>query len=178
MDKIKEGVEIKDFEAFGKEIPDLYQIKFRPRGRNVEFRYGVVEEYDDEAKKLWKKKILMVNDAILPVYHELTPAEYEIIPLDCMDSEYDDYLDKEHELAQKTSKKAKGLVGKLFRVGVGDGYASYVVVKESARTATIEWRGFCADRWHDHVFGSGGAFDKKIIRREVKCAEGMEKIFA
>jgi hypothetical protein len=178
QEKIKEGKPIKNLRELA-DISDLYQVKFRPIGRKVEFRYGVVDTHSDEAKKLWGKKwMLTVDDAILPTYWELDTDHYEIIPLDVMSSEYDDYLDKQYHLAEKMAKKAKGLVGKMFRCGVGDGYASYVVVRESAKTATIEWRGFCADRWHDHIFGSGGTFDKKLIQREVKCTDGLREIFA
>ena len=165
----------------GKDIPDIYLVKFRPRGQEVEFRYGVVDQFDDEAIKLWKLKILMVDDAIIPFYHKVTAEDFEIIPLDICgrDNEYDKYVEAEYKKAEKVAKKAKGLVGKLFRIGVADGHACYIVTGETARTANVEWRGFGGlDRYHDHAFGNGGTFDKKFVERYVKMEEGLRELFS
>ena len=172
------NVDIKDFKPFGKEIPDIYEVKFRPRGDADEYYYGVAEQYEDMALKLWKKGILMVKDSILPIYYELTPDKYEIVPVDICGNEYDKYIDKELALAIKASDKAKGLVGKMFSCGVGDGSAFYVVVGETKTKADIEWRGFSLDRWESPVFGMGGRFDKKLIQKEVGRRDRLRAIFA
>ena len=163
-----------------KDMPDYYRVKYRLHGTD-EWRYGIQERYTDEAENLWKKKgNLIIEDAITPKRYEINPKQCEIVPLEFKfgeDDEYDNFTTAEFEQAQKTSNKAKGLVGKLFDMPVADGMAWYVVTAETARTATVEWRGFCLDRWVDRTYGYGGKFPKKMIAREVGFRDGMQEFF-
>jgi len=142
-----------------------YQVKFEWEG---ETRFGVVNEFGEEAKKHRKQGKLIVNDAILPVYYVVEESVVTDIPHGnyspfnpdggpLTDSEYDKYVFDEMRKAEELSGSlGEGeYVGALFSVGVGDGGAWYVVTKVKGKKCDIEWRGFDIDRYMDHFFGSG-----------------------
>jgi hypothetical protein len=159
-----------------KTIPEkyskLYRVKYRNPSEN--WSYGIVDGLSEEAVKLWKKhKRLIVEDAISPIRYQIDPSYTEIveIPFDYKNfgqDEYDKFVESEFEKSQNISDKAKTLVGKMFTMPVGDGCAYYVVVGETPRTAIVEWRGFCPDRWVDRTYGYKGSFPKKMIAQETK----------
>jgi len=147
-------------------IPSFYQIKFKANGTipemlnkkgrgTTEWAYGLIVEHDDDAKKHWKlNKCLVVEDAILPKKYLVNPRLFDIIYIPFAYNPYDEYttfVEEEFEKAQKRSWASKTLVGKMFSVGVGDGNAYYVVTKATKTKVTIEWRGFCLDRWVDNI---------------------------
>lgn len=158
-----------------KNIPDLYQIKYRTKIKGAFFpdfperdlskwQFGIVDRYSKEAIKLWKKeKALIVEDAILPRDFIIGTSQFEIvdIPLTLRnygEGEYQKFVDAEFKKAIKEHNASKSWKGKMFSIGVGDGYAYYVITKEGKGKATIEWRGFSADRYHDQVLSGGGSF--------------------
>jgi hypothetical protein len=157
-------------------IPSLYQIKYR-LNNNGKWRYGIVERFDEEAKKQWEaRRLLLVSDAIIPIAYwvEYDNSEIVEVPSD----EFYNYLQNQHQKAIEKSDKSNTLKNKMFSIGVGDGYAYYVVVKENKKTAKIEWRGFCPDRWCDAFLGYGGTFDKKRIANLVQATEGIRSLFS
>ena len=167
---------------------DLYQVKFVAVGGKIV--YGIVDHYSDEAKAAAKRGNAIIEDAVLPVRYEEDEKLLVDIPMemgrydfesdtfqDC--DEYRQHVQDQFKLAQEASDKAgKGLaVGKLFQLGVGDGYAHYVVVKVNKKTVKVEWRGFCADRWTDRWLGYGGTFDRQRIEQFVTSQEALDDLF-
>jgi hypothetical protein len=50
---------------------------------------------------------------------------------------------------------------------LGDKFADYAVTDVRRDWCTVEWRGWCGDRWFDHHFRSGGEFRIKEVQRYV-----------
>lgn len=151
-----------------KNVPDLYQVKCREKGTTNPWCYGIVDQYSKEAKKTWKVNgNIIVEDAITSDRHQLSLKIWEIVPIEFGRpgaNEYDEFVNAQFDKTYNASLKVKkGLVGKMIKMGVGDGHAFYVVTKETAKTATIDWRGFSMDRWVDRVLRWGGTFPKKMI---------------
>jgi hypothetical protein len=161
------------------DIPDLYQLKFRIKGKKV-WRYGIAYTFSEEAKSLWAMhEMIKVDDAILPKTYLLKYSDAEVVSIPCgFDNEYQDYVEKQQEKAEKKAKSVKsGLKGKIFSVPVGDGSAYYIVKSETSNTVKVEWRGFCLDRWQDNYFQEGGEFNKDRIADMIYQQEEMVKLF-
>ena len=126
-----------------------YRVKWTDKGKAC---FGIVRF----GSKPDKFGCIEVEDAVLPVCHLVKESELVDIPMKFSDDcEYSSYVSKAEAMAESASDKAgKGVkVGKLISIGVGDGYASYVITKVNKRTCVVEWRGFSADRWVDQRFG-------------------------
>lgn len=80
------------------------------------------------------------------------------------------------EALEKRSDAAKGLVGKLFTVQVGDGYAYYTVEAEKGQKVLVKWHDI-HDAWAARDFKQGGWFSRKSVENEVLAQDGMRKIF-
>ena len=164
----------KTIDINSKDIPDLYQVKYRikpeykgaykfpdcPEKDLSQWQYGIVNQYSQEAKKLWKKeKILIIEDAILPINFPVQLSAFDVVDIPIGgDSEYDKFVNSEFNKAIKQHNSSKSLVGKMFSMGVGDGNSYYIITKASKTKANIEWRGFSADRYHDQFLSGGGSF--------------------
>lgn len=150
---------------------DYYaNVKFRDTlGRTF---YGTVT--DETARK----GCVVVEDAVLPVAYTVPESDLTEIPfkmgsynlkkdrtVGC--DAYQKYVDDEFKKAQKLSDSLGdgAKVGKLFRVPLADGYAYYIVTKVSKTKITVEWRGFCLDRWTAPILDLGGSFPRKTIER-------------
>jgi len=158
------------------EKPSLYQIKWRRDKKK--WNYGIVEEFGKEIDDAWESShALWVSDAISPDGNWVYYDKDEIEAINCMDDEFIQYVADELIKAQEQSKNAIGLVGKMFSVGVADGHAYYVVVKENKKTVKIEWRGFCIDRYTDQILGFGGLFPKDRIEDIIQGQENMTALF-
>lgn len=163
----------------------MYMVKFPVEGKIC---YGIHQEYDEESKKLAKSGFTIVHDAILPKAYKVKIKDMEEIKMEMGkyrngrwvdQDEYHTFVEDEFEKARKLSASLKGFVpGKLFSVGVADGNAWYVVTKVSGKSCTIEWRGFCLDRYMDHYLGYGGFYPVSKIKRYVDFEEGMAKLFS
>lgn len=166
-----------------------YLVKFTVNGKT---RYGVAREHDKDAKALKARGLVLVEDAVLPVAYEVRESDVVDVEVKLpgrFDSatglwtdlgEYDAWVQARYQEAKATSDAiTEGVgVGSMFRLGVGDGYAHYVVVKVNKRTCKVEWRGFCADRWHDHHFGLGGSFPIADVARYINGERAMTRLFA
>jgi len=86
--------------------------------------------------------------------------------------EYDAILKK----LQARSDKAKGLVGKLFKLPHADGYAFYVIEEEKGQKVRIENQPI-GDAWQDNILGAGGWFPRKQIEPIIRREEGLAKVF-
>jgi hypothetical protein len=156
-------------------VPDMYQLKWRFKNqegidkKSKGWHYGIQVRFDKQADKLWKAKgWLTISDCLLPRTYMIDSKDTEIVEIERTDgkwhTELDSFVEAEHKKALEVSNKAKGMVGKVLRLGVGDGYAWYTVVKETGRKVKVEWRGFCPDRWTDQILGWGGTFDTSTIK--------------
>jgi hypothetical protein len=144
-----------------------YRVKYPFRD---EMRYGIVSpEGSPEAKKAKPSGMLLVADAVLPFTAEVSERDVVDIPLESRQlprfnhqtqeweggDEYDQFVRAEHKRHEEIDAALPpGVhVGRLFQIGVADGLAYYVVTQLNGRRVTVEWRGFCPDRYTDHFFG-------------------------
>lgn len=143
------------------EFWDFYQVKWTDKDGRT--RYGLVS-HGGKSKELLKKGQLIVEDAILPKSYVVAVKDLTQIKTS-YPTELDRYVENEQK---KASEKSDLLppgpqVGKIFMLPAADGYATYIIAKVTARTVTVEWRGFCPDRWTDPVLGWGGTFPRRAI---------------
>ncbi len=166
-----------------------YQVKFQRNGATV---YGIVRSYGKEVEAAKARGLLIVEDAVLPVAYEV--RETDVVDLEVklpgrFDnetglwtdlSEYDTHVQDAWKAAKAVNEAIESGVGvgSMFTIGVADGTAHYVVVKVNKKTCRVEWRGFCADRYHDHHFGIGGTFPLADVARYVERDRAMSKLFA
>ncbi len=180
---------LKKIEAFKK--ANHYMVKYKtPMG----FKFGIVEQYSEEAKAALNRGFATVSDAIDGNLHEVLfedivgiKGSYDYKPV----PGHQDYMASSDEYSQHVvsqqiehDKREASLPddgqlypGHQFRIGVGDGYASYVVTAVSGSRCMVEWRGFCLDRWTDHHFGYGGRFAVADVLRYVQIGKGVRRIF-
>jgi len=152
---------------------DLYQVKFKtPDGV---LHYGIVDSFPSKKPP---KGHLLVEDAIVPRSYHVPKDAIVALPFD-FDGEYYKFVKAEEDKANKVSEACKGklMVGAMFSCGVADGSASYVVTKVGKTKVSIEWRGFCLDRYVHDVFGWGGSFPRNIIASKVAQQGAMARIF-
>ena len=134
-------------------MKDHYYVKWLDV--NGATHYGIYA-YDQGSYKDVPKGHVVVEDAILPVYHVVDKKI--LVDLPCtFDGEFDIFVRAEFDKAQKVSDGLGGkvAVGSMFSLPVGDGCACYVITKVTKATCDVEWRGFNLDRWQDHYFGLG-----------------------
>ena len=154
---------------------DLYQVKFTdPAGVT---HYGIAESYGEDAERARESGNVLVGDAILPAQYEVPVGS--VTPLDIDDGEFDQYIEAEFKKAREASAEAGPgvVVGKLFRIGVGDGYAWYVVTKVRRSSCDVAWRGFSGDRWADHHYGYGRKASVKDVGRYISWDKWADKTF-
>ena len=153
-----------------------YQVKYTdPFGV---LHYGIVDQYSSEAKEVAKRGACLVDDAVLP---KATPVpESVLIDLPTtFDGEYAQYVAAAFSEAQTRANALTTFgVGAMFSIGVADGEAYYVVTAVKGKRCTVEWHGFCPDRYHDHHFGWGGTFPVAEVKRYWDSKRAMEKLFA
>lgn len=166
-----------------------YQVKFQ--GEDA-IRYGIVRSYGKEVEAAKARGLLIVEDAILPVAYEVREADAVDVEVKLPGrfdnetglwtdlGEYDAYVQEAWKAAKAVSDAiTSGVgVGSMFTIGVADGTAHYVVVKVNKKTCRVEWRGFCADRYFDHHFETGGTFPLADVARYVEQDRAMSRIFS
>ena len=164
------------------DMPDHYQIKYRYKEqKRSPWRYGIMERYNRDSKKLWKEGYVVIQDAVLPNSYKVKYEDIEIVDIPLSppgENEFDNFVTAEFEKAKEKSKKAKTLKNKMFNVNVADGRAYYVVVRENKKTVYVEWRGFCPDRWVDQLLGYEGAVDKNKVTDLIHRQEGLAALFS
>ena len=97
------------------------------------------------------------------------------------ESPHDDYESME-ELAhairfERNTDEEKVQVNDMFRIGIADGCAVYVVASISGNRCNVEWRGLAADDYYDHHFGGGGTYAVSSVARYVLAEKGTRKLF-
>ena len=166
-------------------IPDFGNCKYYPKNNKKDVHYGVQECYSDNSEKSWvKDNQLIIEDAIT--------GEKFRVPLDICDvekiqskwgpgdrDEYNNFIRKEWEKACKVSDDSSTLKNKIFNVGVADGMAWYIILKETKTNVYVEWRGFdCGDRYVDRMLGYQGKYPKKMIEQfvdKIKFSESASR---
>jgi hypothetical protein len=140
-------------------------------------KYGVVETYFSTAKKLAKKGVRLVEDAILPTAYEVPDAALVDVK-EFYPNEYDVHVEAELKKAEaKSTRVGPGLKpGKLFTTPVGDGQAFYVVEEVKKTKVKVSWRGFSGDRWVDRYLGYGGWADRRYVEGHVRWQDGWAKL--
>jgi hypothetical protein len=159
-----------------------HEVKWTRGGKTF---YGVVFHQDNPDAR----GRVEVADAVLPKTYLV--AEKDLVDIEFNVGRYDmkthEWVDQDefHTYITQQCKAAEALsdslpdgvhVGSLFSVGVGDGAAYYVVSKVGKRNCTVEWRGFCPDRYTAPVIGWGGSFPLHSIEPYVRRAKS--KLFA
>jgi hypothetical protein len=173
-----------------KDMPPLDRIKFNLKG-DTTIHFGYVQKYHQDAEKCWKDGIIIVSNPITGVLNtvELDTIEYEeqgygweetdpetYMPIN---NDYEKHINEAYKEHKRVSSEAgEGVVkGKIFAVGVGDGYAHYIVTKVNKKTVRVEWRGFSPDNWVDQTLGYGGTFPIPCISGHVLREEGLARLF-
>lgn len=84
-----------------------------------------------------------------------------------------------HEMG-KSKALPKGLqVGKIFSIGVADGFAYYEVSKIFKTRVHLIWRkDLCPDNYSDHHFRDGGSFDRWEVEEYINRTDALAKIFS
>ena len=91
----------------------------------------------------------------------------------------DDYFEKfdKHfnaEMAKSTALGPGLVLGKIFSIGVADGYAYYEVVRVNKKTVRIKWRkDLCLDDYQYFGWGEGGLVDIGLIEQRVRGMDNM-----
>lgn len=144
-----------------------------------ETRYALIEHpfKGNGVQEHWDKGMVCIQDAILPVSAALlnddsvNPVKHDVA--DWKNDPFYKYVEEDYRKAKEFDKKnrKKFIKGRLIHVGVGDGYATYIITKVNTKTVDIEWRGWSADRWVDRLFGHGGRFRREDIERFVPMTD-------
>jgi hypothetical protein len=184
-----------------KKLPDLDRIKFRAIQAQDgspcigKWRYGTFEKWGADTEKHWPKDYVVADAISGERFLVANDGSWEVVGIprgpmrdfsrnddsrvSFYDDEYGDFIDKEWQKAQEKSKKAKGCsAGKLFKIGVADGYAYYVVTRGGKRNVSVEWRNFGGDSYYDQILGGGGSFPRHCIEPLVEREEAFAKIFS
>jgi hypothetical protein len=159
-----------------KNMPDYYMVKYSDKNNPKNINYGIQDRFHKQAEKVWvKENALLIEDAISGQIWKIHLELFNIKPIEfgdydceagCSNDEYSRFINKVFKAAHKKSESLKGFkVGKLIRLGVGDGLAFYEVTKVKGKNCRVEWRGFGGDRYFDQVLGGGGDFPKHVIER-------------
>lgn len=138
--------------------------KTAPKGE----RYGVVDGFSDDAKKYSEKGFYIVSDCILP--QSFLVKKEDVVEVEMSDwRKVDDWIEGDYKKALESCRRNDVLsAGDVFSVGVGDGYACYIVTKVNKKTCRVEWRGWGGlDRWTDSILGWGCTIGIDIVSMHV-----------
>jgi hypothetical protein len=174
-----------------KKILDMYQVKITQKDNPDNVLFGIVDRFHEQAKELWKENKIVVTEPVYGDQYEVDLNEFDVEeqPLTWgeldpetrmpIETEYDRYVCKEYKEHLARSDKAGEGVKKhrLFRIGVADGFAWYVVTSAGKKNVKIEWRGFCADNYFDPTLRGGGTFPIHCVEHHIRFMDGMKKIF-
>jgi hypothetical protein len=125
-------------------------VRFEVSGE--EYFGHVCSQPAEEVRLCAARGLLLISDEIFPTYHRLPPTQMTVVKELPWDAQNPLIRHRERLLsaAQEASNKVKGFgPGKIFSIPAGDGLAWYVVTKVTAKTATVQWRGFHCDNWRD-----------------------------
>ena len=165
-----DGIPLEQFVSNG-------DVRFTWKG---EERYGEVQTFpSEEVKKAARHGELLVNDAVLPVCYRIRPRDVTVVKRTWDEKDpVQKFRERAFQSARRVAKRIRQFgAGKLFNLPVADGLAWYVLTKVTARTATVQWRGFQGDGWKDITLGYRGIFPRPIIEAHVRRYEGFERLF-
>jgi hypothetical protein len=157
---------------------DHYRVRF-PDGERGTF-YGIAntDSFDEAALREARQGRVVVEHAVFPRTLAVPEERLIDIPLDFSvqydeetglhwgGDEYHNYVALQsllHEIRHDRLPVDKLCAGHLFHIPVGDGRASYCITSVKRTLCTIEWRGFCLDRWTARPWGWGGEFRRRDV---------------
>ncbi len=96
-------------------------------------------------------------------------------------SPIDDYKSMErlaHDIRfEQNTDEDRVQVNDMFTIGIGDGYAVYVVTGIRGNKCSVEWRGIANDDYYDHHFGGGGNYSVANVLRYTKRNKAARRLF-
>jgi hypothetical protein len=156
---------------------DHYQVKF-PDNNGMFYGVANTSSFETRVQQEAQHGRIVVEHAVFP-RSVAVPEECLIdIPLDFGvqydeetglhwgGDEYHNYVALQsllHEIRHDRLSVDKLCAGHLFHIPVGDGRASYCITSVKRTLCTIEWRGFCLDRWTARPWGWGGEYRRKDV---------------
>lgn len=157
----------------------MYQVKFEYNGEVI---YGIVDSYSKKARAAEKDGYAIVHDIQAREWHVERDLLTEIpFGFSREQNEYERYIEARYNEARNISNALPDdgqlRPGAMFRIGVADGYAYYVVTSVMEPLCYVEWRGFQSDRYYDHHFGAGGQFMTEDVIRYVNSERRLRAIF-
>ena len=169
------------------ELDDYYLVKFTlPETHSHRgLRYGVVSHSssDEDVKREAKRGNLVISDCEVPISWIRAADHVEKVPVGCgllPDIDLvEQWLDDKGKAAAQLALESPTYVNQLFSLGVADGSAWYIIVKETKRTLTVEWRGYDGgDRYTDAILGWGGAFPRGRLEHFIMSVEELKQFIA
>jgi hypothetical protein len=170
----------------GKLQRDHNEVKWIEPGRGVQYglasMYGPEEKFNERAAR----GVVLVEHAVFPYSFEVEEGLLVDLkgPFGRMNAdgvfwggcECRNYVSLSMLLHEALQPSGNAFApGRMFTVGVGDGYAHYVVTAVKRVNCDVEWRGFSGDRWVARPFGYGGSFRRKDV--EQYCRPGIRGLF-
>lgn len=142
-------------------------------------RFGIVNSsrFGEDVPREAKRGNLVISDCELPISRVRASDQVTRVPIglgfDNLDPVYD-WLAGKHKAAIHRALDSKTLVHQLFSLGVADGSARYVVVKENKRSLKVEWRGYGGlDRYTDAILGWGGTFPRDSLEHFIESKQSL-----
>jgi hypothetical protein len=173
-----------------------YRVKWTPPP-NGATRYGIFQDPKFVPEE-WRKipGMSYVQDAVTGICELVNDALIVDIPFNSESfrrvnhmtgevyapgDEYEQYMAKlEAEAEARVAALPPGLcVGKFFHMGVGDGSATYEIVKINKATVKVQWRGYWnADQYVDRALGYECNVRRNWAEAQIRSEEGMRKLFS
>lgn len=157
----------------------MYQVKFTDKNDNL--RFGIVQHHHEQSEEFAAIGQSVVENILTAEVGVIDTARLTEVPLSMGSigtfdrqtgifwggSDLADYVALEQMAHQYRDSLNPDGVHKntLFYQGVADGSAAYVVTAVARTKCTVEWRGFCPDRWVAQPWGYGGSFAKSTVKR-------------
>ncbi len=161
-----------------------YQVMFTgtptlPKGAAERVFYGIALDplFDAEARLAASEGLLVVMDAVTPHKNRIPEEAVTDLPVGD-DAELVAYRESAYESALIESRACLGrcVPGAMFRVGVNDGYAYYVVTALRGSLCLVESRNFTGTRYMTTELGWGGWVAIRDISSYVGREAGLARL--
>jgi hypothetical protein len=142
-------------------------------------RLGTISCYHESAKEYYADDKYIIRDIItgeefiVAIDAVTNPAKRDMELANTIIDAWREHWEEFHQKINDSLKKFGP--GAIFRIGVADGNATYLVTNVKGKYCTINWIGLCCDDYYDHHFRGGGVFQVKDVERY--CSVGKKRIF-
>ncbi|KKN24116.1 hypothetical protein LCGC14_0898050 [marine sediment metagenome] len=169
------------------ELDDYYLVKFTlPETHSHRgLRYGIVSHssFDEDVKREAERGNLVISDCEVPISWIRAADHVEKVPVGCgllPDIDLvEQWLDDKGKAAAQLALASPTCVNQLVSLDVADGLAWYIIVEETKRTLTVEWRSYGGgDRYTDVILGWGGTFPRDRLEPLIMSAEELNRFIA